>query len=292
MKSLSGRASFGNPDNAAVTRKIKTLPGYERAFAQAFPNDKDPVQPENWGKAIGAYERTLVTPSPFDAYLKGDPKALTPQAQAGLKLFIDVGCVSCHNGVAVGGATFQKFGVVGDYWKETESQRFQWTSVLLSSLFVGRRFGRATAGATRATHDFPVRPAPFHAWLKTAFGIVLIALACSGCGAPAPLRGGPYLGLTPREVMARGSAHDSVRWGGHLDRHARPWKTGGNQGSFIACAPGFYDPRVYVPGRMLTIVGRLHQLPRHGEQRLVLVSAEKIYLWHGWEGKWELRSCD
>ncbi|MGH8593926.1 MAG: Slp family lipoprotein [Gammaproteobacteria bacterium] len=178
----------------------------------------------------------------------------------------------------------------------------------LSSLFIGSRFGRPKAGAA---HDFPVRPALFHAWLKAAFGIVLIALTCSGCGAPAPLRGGPYLGLTPREVMARGSAHDRVRWGGkilertarenttcfqilayHLDRHARPWKTGGDQGSFIACAPGFYDPTVYEPGRMLTVVGRLQQQPRHGEQRLVLVSAEKIYLWHGWEGKWELRSCD
>lgn len=122
MKSLLGPASFGNPDNAAVIGKIKALPGYADEFAQAFPNEKEPVQPENWGKAIGAYQRTLVTPSPFDVYLKGDAKALTPQAQAGLKRFIDVGCVSCHNGVAVGGGTFQKFGVVGDYWKETGSQ--------------------------------------------------------------------------------------------------------------------------------------------------------------------------
>lgn len=123
MKSLSGQASFGNPDNAAVIRKIKALPGYAEEFAQAFPDEKEPVQPENWGKAIGAYERTLVTPSPFDAYLKGDAKALTSQAHAGLKLFIDVGCVSCHNGVAVGGAAFRKFGVMGDYWKELRVSR-------------------------------------------------------------------------------------------------------------------------------------------------------------------------
>ncbi|MGH8613479.1 MAG: cytochrome-c peroxidase, partial [Gammaproteobacteria bacterium] len=71
MKSLLGPASFGNPDNAAVIRKIKALPRYAGEFAQAFPNEEEPVQPENWGKAIGAYERTLVTPSPFDAYLKG-----------------------------------------------------------------------------------------------------------------------------------------------------------------------------------------------------------------------------
>lgn len=121
MKSLVGHASFGNPGHAAVIQKIKAL-GYAAEFAQAFPNDQEPVNPENWGKAIGAYERTLVTPSPFDAYLKGDTKALTLQAQNGLKAFIDIGCVSCHNSVAVGGSTFQKFGVFEDYWKETGSQ--------------------------------------------------------------------------------------------------------------------------------------------------------------------------
>lgn len=121
-KALIGHASFGNPDNAAVIQKLKALPGYEAEFKQAFPNDQAPVKPENWGKAIGAYERTLVTPSPFDAFLKGDDKALTSQAQNGLNTFIDFGCVSCHNGVAVGGSVFEKFGMFGDYWKETGSQ--------------------------------------------------------------------------------------------------------------------------------------------------------------------------
>jgi cytochrome c peroxidase len=121
-KSLVGHASFGNPDFATVVRKIKVLPGYEEEFKLAFPNDPEPVKPENWGKAIGAYERTLVTPSPFDAFLKGDASSLTPQAKKGLQTFIDIGCVSCHNGVAVGGSIFQKFGIFEDYWKETGSQ--------------------------------------------------------------------------------------------------------------------------------------------------------------------------
>jgi cytochrome c peroxidase len=120
-RSLIGHASFGNPDNATVIRKLKAL-GYAGEFAKAFPDDQQPINPENWGQAIGAYERTLVTPSPFDAFLKGDTKMLNAQAQQGLKTFIDTGCVSCHNGVAIGGSTFQKFGVFGDYWKETGSQ--------------------------------------------------------------------------------------------------------------------------------------------------------------------------
>jgi cytochrome c peroxidase len=122
IKSLTGHASFGNPDPATVIQKIKALSGYEEEFKQAFSNEPEPVKPENWGKAIGAYERTLVTPSPFDAFLKGDAKALTPQAQNGLKTFIDIGCASCHNGVGIGGSSFQKFGVFEDYWKQTGSQ--------------------------------------------------------------------------------------------------------------------------------------------------------------------------
>lgn len=121
MKALVGHASFGNPDTNAVIEKFKAL-GYGVEFAQAFPNDQEPVKPENWGKVIGAYERKLVTPSPFDAFLKGDASELSPQAQKGLKTFIDIGCVSCHNGAGIGGSEFQKFGVFGDYWKETGSQ--------------------------------------------------------------------------------------------------------------------------------------------------------------------------
>jgi cytochrome c peroxidase len=75
----------------------------------------------NIAKAVGAYERTLVTPSPFDAYLAGNQEALTPAAKAGLEKFINTGCVACHNGVGVGGGMYQKFGLVEDYWSATGS---------------------------------------------------------------------------------------------------------------------------------------------------------------------------
>jgi cytochrome c peroxidase len=66
--------------------------------------------------AIGAYERTLVTPSRFDAYLAGRTDALSAAERAGLKRFIATGCIACHNGPGVGGGMFQKFGLVEDYW--------------------------------------------------------------------------------------------------------------------------------------------------------------------------------
>lgn len=120
-KALVAPPSFGNPSHESAMTKLKAIPGYPALFAQAFPGQADPVTADNWGKAIGAYMRTLVTPSPFDAFLAGDDPALPPAAQAGLRSFIQVGCAGCHNGVGVGGAMYQKFGLVEDYWKATGS---------------------------------------------------------------------------------------------------------------------------------------------------------------------------
>ncbi len=49
-------------------------------------------------KAIGAFERNLMTPSRWDALLNGDQSALTPEEVVGLKTFLDTGCQACHNG--------------------------------------------------------------------------------------------------------------------------------------------------------------------------------------------------
>jgi cytochrome c peroxidase len=102
--------------------RVKAIPGYSELFQRAFPGETDPVTADNWGKAIGAYERTLVTPSRFDEYLGGKIEALTARERHGLKTFISTGCVQCHDGSGVGGGRFEKFGVVADYWKETGSK--------------------------------------------------------------------------------------------------------------------------------------------------------------------------
>lgn len=122
MQALIGPPSFGDPNYDAAMAKLKAIDGYRKLFAKAFPGEAEPVTPQNWGKAIGAFERTLVTPSPFDAYLGGDEKALSAQAKAGLRDFMQIGCSGCHNGVGVGGGMFRKFGVVEEYWKATGSQ--------------------------------------------------------------------------------------------------------------------------------------------------------------------------
>jgi len=94
---------------------------YKRLFAEAFPGEKNVVNYENLKKAIGAFERTLLTPSKFDEYLGGNSNALTEQEKKGLHLFINTGCTACHADVALGGQLFQKFGLYGNYWDFTKS---------------------------------------------------------------------------------------------------------------------------------------------------------------------------
>jgi len=120
-KALIAPPSFGNPSYESAMAKLKAIPDYPALFAQAFPGQADPVTADNWGSAIGAYMRTLVTPSPFDDFLAGDDRTLSPAARAGLRTFMQIGCVGCHNGVGIGGSMYQKFGLVEDYWKATGS---------------------------------------------------------------------------------------------------------------------------------------------------------------------------
>ena len=62
--------------------------------------------------AIATYERSLVTPgSRFDRWLAGDASALSARELDGYRLFKSLGCVSCHQGVNVGGNLFQRHGV-------------------------------------------------------------------------------------------------------------------------------------------------------------------------------------
>jgi cytochrome c peroxidase len=99
-------------DGASVEKVIASIPGYEPLFKKAFPGEAKPITYDNFAKAVGAYERTLATPSKFDAYLQGDPKALNDQEKAGLALFMTTGCTACHSGEGIGGGMFQKLGLV------------------------------------------------------------------------------------------------------------------------------------------------------------------------------------
>ncbi len=122
-QSVTGPPAFGMPSNEAVEKVLKGMKEYVSLFKAAFPGEKDPVTVDNLAKAIGAFERTLMTPAPFDAFVKGDPKALTEQQKRGLKTFFETGCMTCHFSPYVGGQMYQKFGVFEPYWNFTKSEK-------------------------------------------------------------------------------------------------------------------------------------------------------------------------
>ncbi len=93
---------------------LQSIPGYVEEFTAVFgPGD---IDMDKVTSAIAAFEETLVTPnSRFDQWLKGDDKALSVDELAGYTLFKDSGCVTCHNGEAAGGTSYQRMGVVKPY---------------------------------------------------------------------------------------------------------------------------------------------------------------------------------
>jgi cytochrome c peroxidase len=118
--SLTGSMGFASkPDGIAKLEELH----YAAAFKAAYPGDAQAMSPANYGRAIAAYEATLITPAPFDRFLGGDDNALTEKQKAGLRTFIATGCTACHNGALLGGTLMQKFGLVRDYWLETGASK-------------------------------------------------------------------------------------------------------------------------------------------------------------------------
>jgi cytochrome c peroxidase len=124
---IQAGVEMANTPSAVVTT-LTSMPPYGESFKKAFPDEKDPVSFDNMAKAIEAFEATLITPAPFDAFLNGDDTALTGEQKKGLALFINKGCAACHNGVNVGGHGYFPFGVIekpgADILPATDKGRF------------------------------------------------------------------------------------------------------------------------------------------------------------------------
>ncbi|WP_198262967.1 cytochrome-c peroxidase [sulfur-oxidizing endosymbiont of Gigantopelta aegis] len=121
-KTLEQQASFPifNPKEMAIPSKqalIQRLTdnGYLDEFKQAFPDHIEPIIIENISKSLAAFQRTLISKDRFDAYLAGNKAAINQQEKIGLSVFIEKGCVACHNGPLLGGQLFMKMGLVHPY---------------------------------------------------------------------------------------------------------------------------------------------------------------------------------
>jgi cytochrome c peroxidase len=112
------------PGQKQVLAVLTSMPGYVEAFQKAFPGEKNPVTYDNVGKAIGAFERKLVTTARWDKFLAGDQLALIDAEKTGLVKFLDTGCQTCHSGMYMGGSMFQKLGAAKAWPDRKDLGRF------------------------------------------------------------------------------------------------------------------------------------------------------------------------
>ena len=128
----AGVEMANTPENVVET--LTSMPAYVGWFQASFPGETDPVSFDNMARAIEVFEATLITPAPFDAWLNGDDAAMTDDAKAGLALFMDKGCASCHSGVNLGGNGYYPFGLVekpgADVLPEGDKGRFAVTETV------------------------------------------------------------------------------------------------------------------------------------------------------------------
>ena len=120
-------AEMAMPSDEAVTQVLQSIPGYAEPFAKAFPGVTDPVSFDNAARAIGAFERQLVTPARWDRYLRGDTSALSEEEKTGFQTFIEVGCATCHSGTLLGGASYERAGRVEPWPNLQDAGRYEVT---------------------------------------------------------------------------------------------------------------------------------------------------------------------
>ena len=114
--------SISNADTMAhewgkVIQILAADPQVAADFQAAYGGEQ-PVSQANAMNAIVSFEKSLVTPSRFDDWLKGDDHAVSAQELRGYDRFKAYGCAGCHNGTNVGGNALMKFGIAGDYFAD------------------------------------------------------------------------------------------------------------------------------------------------------------------------------
>ncbi len=100
----------------AVVAKLASDANLKHEFTLSYA---DGITKNNIIDALVEFEKTLITPnSRFDRYLRNERNALTKEELEGYKLFKELGCISCHQGINIGGNLYQKFGVFYNYLAE------------------------------------------------------------------------------------------------------------------------------------------------------------------------------
>ncbi|MDR2015971.1 MAG: cytochrome-c peroxidase [Azoarcus sp.] len=97
-----------------AVRRVSESEEYRKAFDHEYNGE---ISEKTITEAIVSFESTLITPnSPFDRFLNGDTTAISDESKEGYRRFTNFGCISCHQGINIGGNFFQHFGIIGNYF--------------------------------------------------------------------------------------------------------------------------------------------------------------------------------
>jgi|GEM_PF-444490 len=100
---ISNPLEMAMSNEGELVRRLGSSSEYPSLFRKAFPEEGKPISIRNVTRAIGAFERGLVTPGRFDDFIRGDAEALSTKEKGGLNLFLREGCAACHFGPLLGG---------------------------------------------------------------------------------------------------------------------------------------------------------------------------------------------
>jgi len=113
---------MGMPSEVELVQRLQKDSNYVRQFDAVYDTQNGSITFENIIDAIATFEKTLLTSSRVDDYLLGDYNALNDLEKEGMNTFIDLGCIPCHSGKALGGEMMHRFALQGYYWDKTKSQ--------------------------------------------------------------------------------------------------------------------------------------------------------------------------
>ncbi len=113
---LSKRHHSGQPWPGLLAT-LRRDSGYRSQFDATYNSG---ITQENVVDALATFERTLITPAPFDRWLRGDRDAITAEAHEGYQLFKGLGCIACHQGINLGGNLYQRIGIFADFFADSD----------------------------------------------------------------------------------------------------------------------------------------------------------------------------
>lgn len=111
---ITAPANMDMPE-ALLNERLNAVPRYVEAFRRAFPEAADearPVTRPRIEQALATFQRLIVAgPAPFDAWVAGEPGAVSPAAKRGFDLFTGkAGCDACHSGHSFTDGSFHDIG--------------------------------------------------------------------------------------------------------------------------------------------------------------------------------------